>query len=158
LRQGAHRVHDLEASEDVTLGVGESLALLEDDGLGEVVVVFADEGLVPADVERGRRRATGRLDQRRKRENEAGIRIDGGQWDPTGSALQLQSSHSPHLKDSLEQDPLPTQQARQLPTLERLLRLVHRLSQERTRRLGDAGEDLLSGLSGVERFEHVIVS
>jgi hypothetical protein len=68
LRQSAHRVHDLEASEDVALGVGESLALFEDDGLGEVVVVFTDEGLVPADVERGKRRGLGKMIQRKKRE------------------------------------------------------------------------------------------
>lgn len=149
LRQSTHRVHDLETSEDVALGVGESLALFENDGLGEVVVVFTDESLVPVEIVSERRGATSRLDQRRKREKEAEIRIEGGQGDYPD---QLSSSYaflSPHLSDSLEQDPLPTQQARQLPTLERFLRLVHRLGQERAGRLRDAGEDLLGGLLSV---------
>lgn len=62
LRQSTHRVHDLETSEDVTLGVGEGLALLEDDGLGEVVVVFTDEGLVPVDIVKGRRGRSGGME------------------------------------------------------------------------------------------------
>jgi hypothetical protein len=65
LRQGAHRVHDLETSKDVALGVGESLALLEDDGLGEVVVMFTDESLVPVEVVSGRRGRSGRVNQRK---------------------------------------------------------------------------------------------
>jgi hypothetical protein len=55
--------------------------LLEDDGLGEVVVMFTDEGLVPVEIVSERRGATGRLDQRRKGEKEAEIRIEGGQGD-----------------------------------------------------------------------------
>ena len=46
LWQGAHRVYHLETSEDVPLGVCKRLALFEDDGLGEVVVVLPDESLV----------------------------------------------------------------------------------------------------------------
>ena len=46
--EGGHSaggVDDLESTQNVSLGVGESLSLFEDDGAGDIVVVFPDEGL-----------------------------------------------------------------------------------------------------------------
>jgi hypothetical protein len=91
LRDAAGELHHLHAADDLTLGVGEHLAVLVRDDLGQLVEVALDElaerehDAGPADerhvapaLERLPRRRDGRVDIRRLGEHDLGLHLTAG--------------------------------------------------------------------------------